>query len=429
MSHSIDDFLTQLSEQLSVSAEARESILAEIRSHLKEATAHAETSGVGREDAEAQAIAAFGTPQTIAASLNHVHPIEWDRQRLVKGIAFGALANCLIWTLVTYPLLVWLTFQQGHIPGNPPGISTTPAAEMFFYATPLAYGAFWVIATNPLLWLAPFLLLFSAIPFVWGWRARQSWRPGFAFGLGVVVGFPWLLPAVVMHIGTGQALFLLLVVLAIWLLVPFAMLASWVGSRSRSWLRHIPLPQLASSSLRRRINARSRIAPSRMFVVAVTFALIAVSLWSGIQATVWGNRPQPTVAQQLAAAERVAGFRARLATTLPPGMRLVQVSPARLGCSPCWIDLTYRDPQGREISVDENNQDDPWLANFTPPNYQVSEGTGGSIRPVWWLHDDTFTFRQRTVSWTAGDISYMLATYDDFSMDQLKQIAASFTSS
>lgn len=432
MSHSIDDFLTQLREDLSVSAETRESIEAEVRAHLEEAAAGAEASGLARADAETQAIAAFGTPQTVAANLNHVHPIEWDRQRLVKGIAWGALASWLIWTLVTYPLLVWLTFQQGHIPGHPPLVSPLPAVDMLFYAAPFAYGAFWVIATNPILWFAPFLLLFGALPFIWGWQARQGWKPGLAYGLGVVVGFPWLLPGVIMRVssrGASGVALGLLVVLAIWMLVPFAMFASWLGSRARSWLRRIPLPRLVSSSLHRRINVHSRIAPARMILVATAVALVAASLRSGIQATAWANRPQPSIAQQLAAAERIAGFQARLPATLPPGMQLVHVTHDRPGCSPCWIDFTYHDSHGREIILIERNQLDPLLANSTPPNYQTSEGNAVEVHPVSWLYDDTRTYHESMVEWTEGGMSYMLSTTDDFSIDQLEQIAASFPTS
>ncbi|MGZ3678896.1 MAG: hypothetical protein ACXWQR_10040, partial [Ktedonobacterales bacterium] len=275
-------------------------------------------------------------------------------------------------------------------------------------------------------------LLFGALPFIWGWKARQGWKPGLAYGLGVVVGFPWLIPGAIMRVSTREAsgvVVMLLAVLAFWLLVPFAMLASWLGSRARSWLRHIPLLRRISPSLHSRANTHRRLAPTRVLVMAVTLALIVVSLWSGIQATAWGNRPQPTVMQQLAAAERIAGFHAHLPATLPPGMQLVHVSHDRPGCTPCSIGLTYRDPQGRALNIDESNRADPWLADYTPPNYMASEGTGGSIHPVWWLGDDVRSYRQRMVAWSANDTSYMLVTFDDFSLYQLEQIAATISPS
>lgn len=431
MSHPIDDFLTELSEQLRVSAETRDAILAEVRAHLEEAASHTEASGLARVGAEAQAVAAFGAAQTVATSFNNIHPIEWDRQRFVKGVAWGIVAAWLIWTLVTYPLLVWLTFQQGHIPGNAPRVSALPAVDMLFYAAPFAYGAFWVIATNPILWLAPFLLLFGALPFIWGWQARQGWKPGLAYGLGVVVGFPWVIPGVIMRVssrGASGVVVMLLPVLAFWLLVPFAMLASWLGSRARSWLRHIPLPRLLSAFRRSRVNARRRIVTARALVAVVAFLLIATSVWSGIQATAWGDRPQPATAQQLAEAERFAGFHVRLPAVLPPGMQLVQVAHELAGCSPCGISLMYHDAHGREIVLFERNQVDPWVADSTPPNYRTSEGTAVAVHPVSWLYDDTRTFHERMVGWTDGSMSYMLSTSDDFSIDQLEQIAASITS-
>ncbi len=430
MASAIDDYLSRLDRQLNAGAETRAAILAEVRAHLEEAVESEEASGADRADAEARAIAAFGAPQTIGARFNRVHPIEWDRLRLVNGIAWGAVVSWVVWTLVTYPLLVWLTLQQGHLPGNPPGVFHDPTLDLLFYATPLAFGAFWVLAESALLvkllWLVPFLLLYAAVPFVWGLRARQGWRPGLAFGLGVVVGFPWLLPAVATHWGAeGQGLQRLLVVLVIWLLTPFAILASWLGSR----LRLMVARRASASPSRLRMPTARRLSPAVALMAAVTLVLVSLGAWSWTQAAAWAARPQSTVAQQLAAAQSVVPFRIRLPSWLPPGMAVAGVESAHPGCAACWVQVTFEGLTGATIALTEDDRIPPELTSFSPPNYQVSEGTGGSVHPVWWLGDDVQQWHQVLVDWADHGLWYALVTFDAFSPDQLKQIAASIPSS
>lgn len=429
----IDAYLAQLERRLDTDPQTREQILAELRSHLEEAAAHKQVSGADRTGAEEHAVATFGGADGIAARLNAVHPAGWDLLRFVRGVAWGVVASWFLWVGVTYPLLVYLTLQQGHIPGTPPGVAPDAALDLLFYATPLAFGAFWVMATTPLLWLVPFLLLYATIPFVWGTRSRRGWRPGLAYGLGLVVGFPWMLPAVVTHWSLGGpqwGIQVLVTTLAIWLLVPFAMLASWLGSRARLGRRRsaaaLERPALSRSLTRRRALAHAlpKLLP-RVVTVVGALALIAVSIWSWSAAEAWAARPQPTLADQLAAAQAQVPFPIRLPATLPDGVRLTGVEPPPLACSPCSVSLDFAGTHGQELSLSESDYIPADPAPPAPPNYAVSEGGVTDMRPVWWLDESVTTEQQVNLTWADGGISYFLGSNGAFSVNELEQVAAS----
>jgi hypothetical protein len=429
----IDTYLAQLEQRLDTDEQSREQILAELRSHLEEAAAREEARGADRADAEARAVAAFGGAGEIASGLNAVHPARWDALRFARGVAWGVVASWFLWTLITYPLVVYLTLQQGHLVGNPPGVAADPALELLFYATPMAFGAFWVLATDPLLWLVPFLLLYAAIPFAWGLRSRRGWRPGLAYGLGVVVGFPWMLPAVVTHWSLGGPSWgtqVLVTVLAIWLLVPFAMLASWLGSHVR--LARRP----ASAAIRRPASqsnpslrlALSRSLPTilpRALAIAGALALIALGVWSWTAAEAWGARPQPTLVERLATAQSRLAFPIRLPATLPDGVHLTGVEPPPADCSPCSVSLVFQGAHGEELNLAETDFIAAGVPTHSPPNYGVSQGGVTGYHAVWWLGETVTTEQQVNLDWTAGGIAYFLGSNGAFSADELKQVAAS----
>ncbi len=424
MNSPIDEYLATLERRLGMNATMRAQILAEVRTHLEEATAREEATGADRAAAQTRTIDSFGAATAVAERFNAVHPAEWDALRFVQGVAWCVVASWFLWTLVTYPLLVWLTLQQGHIPGNPPGVFSDPTLELLFYATPLAFGAFWVLATSPLLWLVLFLLLYAAVPFAWGRHSRPGWRPGLAYGLGVVVGFPWMLPAIVTHwmqMGTGAGVMGLLITLAIWLLVPFAMLASWLGSRLR-------LPDLRRrrdwlSSLQMR-SAR-RIPLARIMTIGGALALLGLSVWAWTAAAAWGARPRPTVAEQLAAAQLLVDFPIRLPTALPDDMSLAKVEVPPTDCTPCSVRLVFQGPHAEQLLLDESDVIPTNLAIPSPPNYQVSEGRVTGEHPVWWLGESVTVEQEVNLVWTADGIFYFLGSNGTFSVDALKQIAAS----
>jgi hypothetical protein len=426
MNSPIEEYLATLERWLGMNATTRAQILAEVRAHLEEAAARDEATGAAHAAAQTRAIDSFGAAKAVAERFNAVHPAEWDMLRFVKGVAWGVVASWFLWTLVTYPLLVWLTLQQGHIPGNPPGVFTDPTLELLFYATPLAFGAFWVLATSPLLWLVPFLLLYAAVPFAWGRHSRPGWRPGLAYGLGVVVGFPWMLPAVAAHwmqMGADAGGGALLITLAIWLLVPFAMLASWLGSRRRLWLPDLRRRRDRLSSLR--IRSARRLPVVRIMTVGGALALLGLSVWAWTAAAAWGARPQPTAADQLAAARRVVEFPIRLPTALPDSMGLASAQLPVGGCASCSVSLVFQGLHGHQLILDESDANPSGGTIPSPPNYQVSEVGVTGEHPVWWLGESVTVEQQVNLEWTADGIFYFLGSNGTFSIDELKQIAAS----
>lgn len=424
MNSLIEEYLAALGSRLAVNTVTRARIVAEVRSHLEEASAHAEATGLDRDAAERSAIEVFGNAQEIAARFNAVHPAEWDTSRFVKGVAWGVVAAWFVWALVTYPLLVYLTLQQGHIPGNPPGLASGAQLDLLFYATPLAFGAMWVLTTNALLWLLPFLALYLAVPFVWGRHSQPAWRPGLAYGLGVIVGFPWLLPAVVVEwtrMGVRQGIVGLLVTLAIWLLAPLAMLASWLGSRV-----HLPGPRRRGDRLGLQgLPSPRRVPLPRVLAAGGALALVALSAWAWTAAAAWGARAQPTPVQQLAAAQSGLEFAIRLPSTLPDGVRLTSAQSGTDGCAPCAVSLVFQGSHGEELILDETDQIPANVAIPTPPDYQVSQVGVTSVHPVWWLGSDVTVEQQVNLEWTDSGLDYFLGSNGSFSVDELRQIADS----
>jgi hypothetical protein len=245
-----------------------------------------------------------------------------------------------------------------------------------------------------------------------------------AYGLGVVVGFPWLLPAVVVEwtqMGARQGIGGLLVTLAIWLLAPLAMLASWLGSRL-----HVP-------SLRRRDDQlgvqgmRSQwMAPLTRVLSAVgALALVALSTWAWTAAAAWGARPTPTPEAQLAAAQRGLEFAIRLPATLPDGVRLMSAQAANDSCASCAVSLVFQGRDGKQLILDETDHNSTNEAVPAPPDYQVSQIGTTSEHPVWWLGSDVIVEQQVNLDWTSDGLFYFLGSDGSFSLDELKQIAGS----
>lgn len=424
MNSRIDAYLATLQSRLGMGATFRAQILAEVRSHLEEATAHQEAMGADHDTAERRAIELFGKVQDVAARFNAVHPAEWDALRFVKGVAWGAVACWFVWTLVTYPLLAWLTLQQGHIPGNPPGLLPAAQLDLLFYATPLAFGAFWVLATSPLLWLVPFVALYVAVPFAWGRHSRTAWRAGLAYGLGVVVGFPWMLPAVVVQwvqLGARQGTVTLLVMLAIWLMVPLAVLASWLGSRVR--LPKVRRPSHQIDSLHVRLPRRMHVA--RVLAAGGALALLGVSAWAWTATAAWGARAQPTPAQQFAIAQHALDFAIRLPAALPEGVHLTSAQLPTDGCASCYVSLSFQGAHGEQLTLDETDRIPATLPIPSPPNYDVSQVGATSVHPIWWLGEQITVEQQVNLDWTADGLYYFLGSNGGFSVDELRSIADS----
>ncbi len=362
--------------------------------------------------------------------LNAVHPTDWSGRRLVLGVLWGVAAVWVLWTLLTYPLLVYFAIHQPHTSefGAP-----DPAA-MLFDATPLAFGLFRVLIYGSPLVLLPFLLLYGSVPFVWGRRARQGWKPGLAFGLGVVVGLPWLLPGMVYHWDSANAagsFVTLLMVGGVWLLVPFAILASWLGQRTA----HVRIGRTAIAwSLRaaQSRHVRWRRLPLYIAPVAVLALLIASNVWAWGQASAAGR--MPPVAAQLRAVQAGLPFTIRQPSYLPRGLALTGVSTVQAGCAPpCALSLTYQAPGGVGVTLSESQVEasqtyltPPHYQPLpTPPNYQVSDVSVGDVHPIWWLGTETITERQINLAWSDGGMDYFLGSNGTLPLDTLKDIAAS----
>jgi hypothetical protein len=426
----IDDYLARLAAEMTVDAAARNAILEEVRGHLEEAAARLGAGGSDTATAEAQAIAAFGSVHQVAMRLNAVHPIDWSGRRLVLGPLWGVAVVWVLWTLLTYPLLVYFAIHQPQ----PSEFGALDPAAMLFDATPLAFGLFRVLTYGSPLVLLPFLLLYGSVPFVWGRRVRQGWKPGLAFGLGVVVGLPWLLPGMVYHWDSANAagsLLSLLMVGGVWLLVPFAMLASWLGQRTA----HVRIGRAAiARSLRAAQSrpARWRRLPAYLAAAVVLALLIAGNVWAWGQASAAARIPP--VAAQLRAAQASVPFTIRRPGYLPRGLALSSAAVVQASCAPpCAVSLTYQAPGGVRVTLNESpaeaSQTFPTPPHYqplpTPPNYQVSDVSVGGENPVWWLGTETITERQINLAWSDGGMDYFLGSNGTLPLAMLKDIAAS----
>jgi HAAS domain-containing protein len=428
VSGAIDTFLADLARRLAASPPERDALIEEARSHLEEASAQRRAQGATEEAAEEQAVAAFGAPNVVAARLNAVHGVDWDRRRMLWGMLVGALCNWVLWTLFTYPLLVQLAAQSALT-----GDDTNPAA-LLFSATPLSFGLFKVMEHDGLWVIALFLLLVAIVPFIWGRRARQPWRPGLAYGLGVIVGMPWLLPAIPyqMQWSAGSPASLLLIVGAVWALAPYAALASWVGSRSARFatsraLRRSPRPRrivAAGASATR--APRSRFARLALPAVAL-LVLLAANAASFTRASALAAQSQPSIADQLAAAQTAVHFTIRLPGYLPDGVTLVSVSVAQAYCGKCAVSLLYAGPHGAQLSIGEMPSGDPnaFMAPPPAPDYRVSDVTAGGHKPIWWLGSEDTTEHQINLVWSDHGIDFFLGSNGHWPVDTLKQVAGS----
>lgn len=439
MSDPIADYLAQLARHLTTDDAQRDAILSEVHAHLDEAVARATATGVPKPEAEAQAVVAFGRIRSVAHRLNAVHPVAWNRARVLRGVAWGVVVTWLVWTLVTYPVLAYLTVTRGYVPGNPPGIFQPLWLDLLFYASPPAFGGVWALRTAPALWLVPLVLLYGAVPFVWGIRARRWWLPGVAFGLGGVLAFPWIVVAWLASwqwqlfdwtpgLSIGSQVSQLHVFAALWLFVPVALVASGLGAVVSALLPNVSAREvMGRGALRWR-----RVFSARVLGIVALLALVGISVWAGFGAETWALSPQPSPAEELAIAQPRLNFAVHLPTTLPAGMALTSVQDQPLGCaSPCPVYypdnlyLAFSDAAGQTIYLEESVPPATQPITATPPNYKVNHWGGGQEHPVWWLGETDTTFKAVELAWSAQGVTFQLFTYSGFTADQLRTIADS----
>ena len=434
----IDAYLTALAARLTVAPAERATILEEIRGHLEEASAAEVARGATEAEGQAHAVAAFGSVATAAHSINSALPVYWDLRRMAWGIVLGVLAIWVVWTLVTFPFLVQMVtdHQLNTIDGSP--------GNLLFIASPLAFGLFYVLRDGP--WAALLILaLFGAIAFVLGSRASNGRRAGLAFGLGVVVGLPFLLPAIVYTNSFIRPLAMLLFIVPIWLLVPYAIFAAWLGARTTQMrdahaLGRPPSAIRAVRGAATTAHGIRRLSASMLVGLVLLVALLGANGWSLVRAANIAPPVAVPVSQQLADAQRNLPFTIPQPGYLPDGAVLTRVDMGEAWCGQrCSVTLTYHNPDGTWLLLSVIPHDpsgplsmepgaSPPLPSSPDAPDAFSSVSVGSYHQVWWLGDVETTEQQRSLSWDDGTLEYGLITNGPLSADALRQIAASLSS-
>ena len=91
--HPIDCYITQLGQRLHLPAAERDQVLAEVRGHLEERAGALHETGISQEQAERQAVLAFGPVGRISRELRASHPIAWGKRRWIVGMVTGAVVT------------------------------------------------------------------------------------------------------------------------------------------------------------------------------------------------------------------------------------------------------------------------------------------------------------------------------------------------
>jgi hypothetical protein len=421
----IDTYLAVLENRLTVEPVERATILEEIRGHLEETTAAEVARGSTAAEAESRAVATFGDVSSTARSINSALPIYWDWRRMVWGTVLGALAIWIIWTLATFPFVVPMATEHQL------DVSTSPAS-LLFTASPLGFGLFYTLRNGP--WVALLILvLFGAIAFALGSRASSGWRAGLAFGLGVVVGMPFLPLSLVLAPPPVGSLSLLPIIVIIWLLTPYAIFAAQLGARVARNRDRQRMRVAAIATPRRRSVSRFAFAS-----LVVLVALLGVSGWSFLRAATMKPSPTIPVSQQLASAQQRLSFSIRQPGYLPAGTTLNGVTVDEAWCGSCSVSLNYHISNGSYIMLYEiphNSSEPASVGPDMPPPLSSSPDapdayssvTAVSYHPVWWLGGEEKTEQQRSVSWDDGILQYGIITNAPLSADTLKQIARSLS--
>lgn len=427
-------YLTALEYRLTVEPVERATILEEIRGHLEEATAAAVARGATEGEAESQAVASFGDVSSTARAINAALPVYWDWRRMAWGVVLGALAIWIIWTLATFPFLVQMVIEH-----RLPTVSDAPG-DLLFIASPLSFGLFYALRDGP--WAALLILaLFGAIAFALGNRASRGWRAGLAFGLGVVVGMPFLLPALVYSNSFIRPLSSLPVIVPIWLLVPYAMLASGLGARiararDTRALRRPPATARLTRPTASANHHQRRLSSAIIVGLFLLVSLLGASGWSFVRAATIPPSPTIPVSQQLASAQQRLSFAIRQPGYLPAGTTLNDVTVPEAWCGHCSVSLNYRLSNGSYIMLFEipHNPSEPApVGPDMPPPLPTSPDAPGayssvsadSYHQVWWLGGVETKEQQHSLSWDDGILQCGIITNAPLSADTLKQIALS----
>ena len=229
----IEEYISELARRLHLPVAERDAALVEARGHLEERAAAVRESGLPEEQAERQAVRAFGNVRAISRQMVAAHPGAWGPLRWTVGLVTGAAVTWVLWVAGTVPAIeyyfalhpVFLVDPQGRLHS----LHMSPMRTLVV-SSPLSSGAFQAYLTLGWLWLLPLLALYLVVPFRWGYRARRWWAPGLAYGLGAWLSAPWFAIALASSdwafSAEGRIMSLAL---------PLALLASFVGWRWRQW--------------------------------------------------------------------------------------------------------------------------------------------------------------------------------------------------
>ncbi len=241
--HPIDVYITQLGRRLHLPGAERDQVLTEVRGHLEERATALQETGISPEQAERQAVAAFGPLPRISRGLRAAHPRPWGTRRWIIGLVTGAVVTWALWLVGTVPATVYNYMQHPSFQCPPLPSNWTPPVSRYCYpgapsthllpllpiptllqSSPLGSNAFFTYLTLGWLWVLPFLVLYLVLPFLWGRRAQRWWVPGLVYGLGTWLSAPWfvveLFSNILEYSAEGRILALAL---------PLALVASFVG--------------------------------------------------------------------------------------------------------------------------------------------------------------------------------------------------------
>jgi hypothetical protein len=179
--HPIDVYLTHLARRLHLPPAEREQVLAEVRGHLEERAGALHETGLAGEQAEHEAVLAFGPVGRISRELRATHPIAWETGRWIVGLLMGAVVPWIVYLVGTVPVMLYY-FSVQHVSPTlwPPLLPWAWAQGAMLYYVELVLGH--TLALRWLIFL--YLVLYPVVPFWWGRRAQRWWVPGLAYALG-----------------------------------------------------------------------------------------------------------------------------------------------------------------------------------------------------------------------------------------------------
>jgi hypothetical protein len=143
----VEAYLREVRRRLRVDPAMEKAILAELRSHLEEATIAHQAMGLSRERAEARAIKEFGEAWEVAKQLQGVHGSSFNQALLaaflpvvltivLKWVAIPLLRLSAAWQVVTSPAFLSVAALLLLLP--------TLRWEKWRYGLP-AWGFFWAM--------------------------------------------------------------------------------------------------------------------------------------------------------------------------------------------------------------------------------------------------------------------------------------------